>query len=270
MAVPLVQEMLDRWAMIWHVLAKVFAEQGIEADNGLPIGNWVSPISQWGLLRVTFPQGETGRAITIETDGGQELGCILVDFDDWRLTRILVDHAQRDFCPLSDTCQLIDLRPTAPVVDRPMPLPYKAPEDPEKQREHERWAAKIQFWERLIKRGVLVMVLVGVYFALGLIPRDKVLARKKIYGQTIIVRELPNAPIWLWPLEWIEDTPIYRFEYWSGWRMRSCQSGNAGESTAARSAEIKVNEKNDITVFLDGSPCFILRGEKWSPITEAY
>jgi hypothetical protein len=52
--------------------------------------------------------------------------------------------------------------------------------------------------------------------------------------------------------------------------MRSCQTGSAGDSTTARSAGIKVDDKKDITVLLDDYPYFVLRGGVWIRFRDAY
>lgn len=102
---PLIQEALERWPKILRVVsdALVDARVATSYDEAL----WL--INCWD--EVQFPEGETGRAIMIGFDGGQEIGAIMVKFANWQLNSIEVDHTGDFFCPLSDKFQQINLLP---------------------------------------------------------------------------------------------------------------------------------------------------------------
>ncbi len=102
-SLPLIQEALERWPKILRVVsdALVDARVATSYDEAL----WL--VKCWN--EVEFPEGETGRAIMIGFDGGQEIGAIRVDFSDWQLASIDVDHTEHFFCPLSDKFQQINL-----------------------------------------------------------------------------------------------------------------------------------------------------------------
>lgn len=102
---PLILEALERWPKILRVVsdALVDARVATSYDEAL----WL--INYWD--EVQFPEGETGRAIMISFDGGQEIGAIMVKFANWQLNSIEVDHTGDFFCPLSDKFQQINLLP---------------------------------------------------------------------------------------------------------------------------------------------------------------
>jgi hypothetical protein len=100
---PLVRETFDRLPRIRHVVvdALVAARVASSYDEA----QWLTN----SLWEVRFQDGEAGRAVMIDYDGGQEIGAIVVNFSNWQLVSIMVDHTEHFFCPLSEKFQQIDL-----------------------------------------------------------------------------------------------------------------------------------------------------------------
>ena len=112
--------------------------------------------------------------------------------------------------------------------------------------------------------SVVVYLLIGVYFTDG-----KVMASSRFENgfthRTIIIREGPGTPIWAWPLARLNYEAQYRFEYYGGNAIWSCQS-YIGKSYTAYSARIEWNADDMATVYLDNTPIFTCTEGWWNKV----
>lgn len=100
---PLIREISDRLPRIRRVVvdALVAARVASSYDEA----QWLTK----SLWEVRIDDVGADRAVMIDYDGGQEIGSIMVNFSNWQLVSIMVDHTEHFFCPLSENFQQIDL-----------------------------------------------------------------------------------------------------------------------------------------------------------------